>query len=275
MILDFDNRWHSWLLVITAFMFFVGIYPCTLVSAQIEFQIPESRLKSLNPQELSGYRDLAEEISLVRESKLARDLTVRLYLITAANSTGKLRRSALRGMIFSARNENERKRFKVLSYVTDPEFSTVLNSQLRATETTENKTNSKTGNTPRDRVLDALMSIRQGKSLRAKRIMEDSKVQEYFKRFESDLSLKDFNEACLMSELPNSILLKVLTIDLKIRGGEKSSKTQSNTNALEQWRKLFKEKLPNRIPEISFATVTEFDPSKSIYQNGVWQKPPK
>ena len=77
-----------------------------------------------------------------------------------------------------------------------------------------------------------------------------------------------------MSELPNGVLLKVLQLDLKIRGESRFLEGQTE-NVTEAWRKLFKEKLPDRIPELTFDTVTEFDPSKSMFQNGVWRKPPK
>ena len=129
--------------------------------------------------------------------------------------------------------------------------------------------------TPREKLLDALVSIRQGKPLRARKIMEAPEVQEIFKQFSKDLSLEAFNEACLLGELPNEVLFRILKIDYRLRNESRSELPAAKQDNTELWRFLFREKLPDRIPEITFDSVTEFDPSHSVYQNGVWQKSPK
>ena len=105
--------------------------------------------------------------------------------------------------------------------------------------------------------------------------MEDASVQQLFKQFEKVLSLNEFNEACLMGEITNRILYKVLTIDLELRAqGENLSDKKNVNDTTELWRNLFKGKLPERMPIITIESVTEYDPSNSIFRNKVWQKPP-
>lgn len=255
---------------------FMAVLNWKNLAAQTSFEIPTKRLSGLEIENPTGYRDLAEELSQVTGSQPAKDLTIRLYLICAANSEGKLRRSAMRGLIHSARDDQERQRFKVLSFLLDPAFSDIFDQRSFGTvrKIRQNKVVSES-NTPRQKVLDALYSIRQGKTLRAKRIMENAEVQEYFRNFESILSLKQFNEACVMSDLPNSVLLKILQMDLKIRGEDSGLPDKPIDGATQAWRQLFKNKLPDRIPKLNLANVTEFDPAKSLFQNGVWRKPPR
>lgn len=244
--------------------------------AQVDFTTPDQTLSRLDPSHLEAYRNLAEEISLIKGSPAARDLTIRLYLICASQAEGKLRRSALRGLVQSARSQKEQQAFKVLSFLSDPEFRNVLRHSKPSSSAPSDQTagENQENETPKEKLLDALVSIRNGKPLRAKNIMQDSDVQQLFKRFEKRLSLKEFNEACLMGELSNKILFDVLSIDAELRdgGGDAPAKTK---DAADAWRELFRGKLPERVPEITFETVTEFDPSKSIYRNGVWRKPPK
>ena len=244
--------------------------------SQTGFEIPSQRLSRLSPKNLAEYRDLAEELSPVRSSARARDLTVRLYLICASLSDGPLRRSALRGLVHSARTESERRKFMVLCFLTDPEFSSLLvESSQPAVPPPRTKKEDPAVETPREKLLDALVSIRQGKPLRARKIMEAAEVQEIFKQFSKDLSLEAFNEACLLGELPNEVLFRILKIDYRLRNESRSELPAAKQDNTELWRFLFREKLPDRIPEITFDSVTEFDPSHSVYQNGVWQKSPK
>lgn len=256
----------------------------SLGRGQAGFQIPTQRLQQLRPENPAAYRDLAEELALVKSSSTARDLVVRLNLIAAFHGTGKIRRSAIRGLIHAARNENELQRFRVLAFLTDPEFA----DQIRAGQSGPSadepkggdsslKAKPKTGySSPSDanqRLLSALMAVRQGKSLKARKIMESKEVQALFGRFQDVMSVKEFNQICLLPEVPDEALLKILLIDGQLRN--LSSRAKEDPDSLFEWKQLFREKLPQRIPKISLETVTEFDPTQSIYRNGIWQKPPR
>lgn len=235
--------------------------------------MPASDLAKLSIDEPAAYRDLAEEYSVVRKSKIAQNLAVRLYLIAAKHGDEKLRRSALRGMIHIARNDEELRKFKVLAFLSDPVFADVLTkrklddvSPLPKQKPAANVENQ----SPKEKLLDALMSIRRGKSMRAQRMMDDVEVQKAFAQFSELMSVDDFKKACLDSDIDDATLYKVITIDLKLRYGADSMKPRESDAA---WKKVFEGKLPDKVPEISFATVTEFNPDHTKYLNGRWQNP--
>ena len=243
--------------------------------AQVDFVVPAERLAKLTPNEPEAYRDLAEEMSLIRDSQTAKDLTIRLYLISAKLGSDKLRRSAIRGLVKSARNPKEQRKFRVLGFLSDPQFSDMLLEPLKNATSPPPKGLVDSNETPQSKLLDALISIRQGKSLRAKKIMENKLVQNQFAKFKDIMPLSEFNEACLMSELPNSVLYKILLIDRKIRNGDSDQSPIVKAKTMDEiWGELFRGKLPPRIPDIQFDTVTEFDPTQTIFSKRCLAKTP-
>ena len=247
-------------------------------SAQISFSQPAKELSRLSIDDPAAYRDLAEEYSVVRKSKIAQNLAVRLYLIAAKHGDAKLRRSALRGLIHVARNDEELRKFKVLAFLSDPVFADVLTKRKReqlplspkASLTKKNSVAKAGSQSPKEKLLDALMSIRRGKSMRAQRMMDDLEVQKVFAQFSELMSVDDFKKACLDSDIDDATLYKVITIDLKLRYGADSLKPRESDAA---WKEVFEGKLPDKVPEISFATVTEFNPDHTKFLNGRWQNP--
>ncbi|MEC9091849.1 MAG: hypothetical protein VX438_04030 [Planctomycetota bacterium] len=241
--------------------------------AQMQFEVPTEKLRRLSPNDFSQYRDLAEEFSPIGQP-VAQDLTIRLYLICAAQSKGKLRRSALRGLIHSARNTEEQQTFKVLGFLTDPAFSNVLflnqntdpngNASSRETEAQ---------GSPREKLLEALMFVRQGKPQRAQKIMEDTRVQQLFNQLNQGLTRDPLADA-FKGELSNQTLYSLLKIELQLRNPPERSLSKTTSWATtDLWRKLFKGQLPDRTPTISFESVTEFNPAHSVFRNGTWQRP--
>lgn len=255
-------------------VFWIGIqFVGSVADAQVDFSIPSKELSKLSIADPVAYRDLAEECSVVRKSKVAKNLAVRLYLIAAKHGDEKLRRSALRGMIQVARSDEELRKFKVLAFLNDPVFADLLLKKQNKVPTAR-KQNSPTRDdaklSPRENLLDALMSIRRGKSLRAQRLMQSSDVKKLFSQFDDLMSVEEFNAACLQSDIDDATLYRIITIDLKLRYGDDSSEPPESDAA---WRKVFEGTLPDKIPRISFDTVTEFNPDHSRFFNGRWQTP--
>lgn len=266
------NSILCWLLIWTGFF-----SDESAAVAQAGFSTPAKDLASLSIDDPAAYRDLAEEYSVVRKSKIAQNLAVRLYLIAAKHGDEKLRRSALRGMIHVARNDEELRKFKVLAFLSDPVFADVLTKRkldqgpMSKQDLPKQNPAAKVENqSPKERLLDALMSIRRGKSMRAQRMMDDVEVQKAFAPFSELMSVDDFKKACLDSDIDDATLYKVITIDLKLRYGADSMKPRESDAA---WKKVFEGKLPGKVPEISFATVTEFNPDHTKFLNGRWQNP--
>lgn len=244
----------------------------TTVRAQVSFSTPSDRLSGLSLADLAEYRDLAEELSEI-QNRGARNLSVRLYLIGAFHSTGALRRSCLRGLVDVARTEQERDQLRILAYLTDPYFAdwiTKAGNQKDPRQRLDGETGIET--TPKTKLLDALLSIRQGKPLRAKKILEDPQVQQLFSKFEAQMKIGDLMRACNQAEISDATLARLLSIDLELRFGEVP---ENRLKDRAQWSALFKGTLPGRLQAITMGTITEFDPTKSTYRNGIWQKPLK
>ena len=74
------------------------------------------------------------------------------------------------------------------------------------------------------------------------------------------------------AEISDATLARLLSIDLELRFGEVP---ENRLKDRAQWSALFKGTLPGRLQAITMGTITEFDPTKSTYRNGIWQKPLK
>lgn len=252
------------------------------LNAQTEFAVPDARLQSLKPENPQAYRDLAEECSAIENSQPAKDLTVRLYLICAFHSKGKLRRSALRGLVQAARNKREQQNFRALAYLQDPRFSDLLfqsekdgdDSLGEKPDQSENRPGKKNDPSVDDKLLDALRSLRQGKTDRAAKIMRNATVQKRLASFKSPLTVGVFQKACESPELADTLLLQILELDSRLRGkSQVVEKSKTPEGALAAWRTLFRGDLPPRLPNIDFESISEFNPRESVYQNGVWRIP--
>lgn len=242
---------------------------------QDDFSVPTVRLNKLDPANPTAYRDLAEELSEVENSKNAKDLTIRLYLICATHSSGKIRRSALRGLIHAARTKAEQQKFRALAYLQDAQFSSLLheNDFVQPESDTPANDGKDVNQATFDRLLDALRSLRQGKSRRSKKIMEDEEVRKEFAKYQSVLPLDEFIRACETGDVSDALLLKILEMNAKLRGGD--IKPDVSDKSVGAWRVVFKNRLPPRIPKIDLQTVTEFNPANSVFRNGVWRLPTK
>lgn len=233
----------------------------------------EKQLSALTPDHPEQYRDLAEEVAMIPRAS-ASDLAVRLYLIAAAKGEGKIRRSALRGLIVAARNDSERQKFRILAFMNDPQFADALQSkvEMKALPADSNPNGATAADDSRATLLDALLSLRQGKIERARKKMEDPSVRKLFATFQETMTLKEFESACGSAALSDQQLFQLLSIDLKIRFGNSNSDVGSSTNET-SWDLLLKEKIPLRIQQVDFSNVTEFNPDHSVYRSGGWRAP--
>ena len=98
-----------------------------MAAAQFDFSIPSKELSKLSIADPAAYRDLAEECSVVRKSKVAKNPR-RPFVFDRCETwwMRKIRRSALRGMIHVARSDEELRKFKVLAFLSDPVFADLL-----------------------------------------------------------------------------------------------------------------------------------------------------
>lgn len=233
---------------------------------------PEERLRQLKPDQPVAYRDLAEELSVVEGSSRARDLTVRLYLISAAHAEGAVRRSALRGLIAAARSGEERRKLVLLAYQLDPQFSDRLIALNEPSEPADDPAGD-TDPLARERLLDALQSLRTGKFARARNTMNDPAVRNLMARHYPGFSVQEFNRICDSGQVTDGVLVKTLEVEWTLRDHPPVTEPESPPDDLLRWREALSGSLLPRFPEISLKTVTEFDPGQSIYLNGIWKAP--
>ena len=123
---------------------------------------------------------------------------------------------------------------------------------------------------PDELIRQAVVLLRRGKSVRAEKLVQENNLADHFKKFQNILSYNEFSELCKLSSLSNEALAKLIKLDLEIRNIEFEMDTRSDDQA---WQKMFQKRLPDRIKQIDFETVCEFDPNKSVYQNNSWRRP--
>ncbi len=233
----------------------------------------EQRLSRLDPGKLSDYRDYAEELSVQKRDPVARELAIRLYLITAANGFERIAdrstaESGLAGLPGLARNEKEKKAFEVLRFIYDRQDH-LPKGEPDATETGPEGEPIDT-QTQSD-LLQALRLLRREDSKGANEILTNEAVRKEFERWSGVCSTADIQEMLLTNRLSHSQLAKLLRLELAINNGElpqppreSTSWAEQSTQPVQGWTHL---------PD--FSTVTEFDPFKSVYRNGKWVKPAK
>jgi len=233
----------------------------------------EQRLSQLDPGKLRDYRDYAEELSAQKRDPVARELAIRLYLIAAANgfqrvATRSVAESGLAGLPGLARNEAEKKAFEVLRFIYDrqdhlPRGEPEATATAPEDEPIDTQTQSD--------LLQALRRIRREDSKAANEILTKEAVRKELERWTGICSTADIQEMLSTNRLSHSQLAKLLKLELAIQSGELPKPQREPTSWADQsiqsgqgWTQL---------PD--FATVTEFDPFRSIYRNGEWVKPAK
>ena len=152
--------------------------------------VSQERLAALQPANPQAYHDYAEELAEKRRDPEARDTALRLYLIAAYLDRAKLARGALLGMAGLARNGQERRKFRAIADLLDPNHNRGLLAVANA-------------NTPKGRLedqdkklfLDALRLLRQGHRSEALNMIERPAVKKAFAFYQHKLSAKDFEKA--------------------------------------------------------------------------------
>ena len=117
--------------------------------------VSPERLTALDPKNLNDYREYAEELAEKQRDPEARDTAIRLYAIVAARGDGKLRHSALLGLVSLARNADEERLFRAAAYMFDPDHdpsvlagSPAIADSAGAIETSWSESLSKRGPAP-------------------------------------------------------------------------------------------------------------------------------
>ena len=224
--------------------------------------IDKTRMATLVPGNLEGYRDYAEELFGYRKDPVAEQLAIRLYLIVAFgdnSEAGALRQNALRMLPRLARDETELRKFSLLQ--------AIYSDSRLVPEQTENSPVDTGGN---DQLLRCLQHLRRGETRQAGDLLAQPAVMNAAARSKDICSLAELKEMVLLNRLAPEQLERILRLERFLKHPE----TGALRKAPNDWG------VQSRIPfgiwaEMpTFQNVTEFDPAKSLFRDGNWSDPP-
>jgi hypothetical protein len=235
----------------------------TIPRAQIEDMIdPVSpqRLEELSPENPQAYRNYAEELAEKRIDPDAQAAAIRLYLIAAWLEPESLAKSSLLGMTALARTPGEERRFRALAYLFDPDHDRRL---LR--ETPGRAATAAEPSETRENLRRALQLRRQGNRRAAMLNLGRTGVTEELQQYSDVLTLEEFSQP----GLPDSLLQKIVSLELTLESGGDSAKEKDAPLA---WSQIGSEGAAP-VPSLRLETLTEFDPRHCLYRNGRWTAP--
>lgn len=227
------------------------------------------RLERLDPTNLKPYREYAEELAGQKLDPEARDLAIRLYLITAAGAYRRndpgLVDSALTGLPELARNEQEREAFARLLtlYERNPGAESTrlaIKNQERVPSTDDQA---------REQLLQAVRLIRREDNASAVKILSSRDVLAELENWSDVISVKDLRAMTGSTRLSLPQLRTLLTLEIALQ----DSKTRpQRPGQSRDWSEQAQQPMSEWTQLPSFDNVTEFDPEKSIFRNGQWIK---
>lgn len=232
--------------------------------------IDESRLESLDPANVMGYRDYAEELAVKQIDPEAIDLAIRLYLIVAQLGDESQKQSAFRGLIDIARNPEEELQFRALAFRMLPERNRTMLWKPKPVAVTVGSLT--TGQ--RTDLTEAIKLLRNEQYREAAAKASSDSVESAFEAFESTLTYETFRNVCSRRELPDGLLPVLLQIEIALitpAGADRSPADPSQTNDESWGQTMTRATQPLKL--VSLERVTEFDPRKSVYRNGDWVAP--
>jgi hypothetical protein len=246
--------------------------------------VDETRLAELSPDTPRAYRDYAEELAEKRVDPEARQASLRLYLIAAHLAPDELGRSALLGMIPLARNESERRRFRAMAYLLDPDQNRQL-LKPSADSGGETSGGDESADSPQVKLLvRALEMLRRGRHLEANRLIRRPGMGEILDTHRDLMSFDEFTELCADRlprgpEPPADAVARILQLELRLlEKGTAASDVPASSSARFRhvdgpWETLDAEQLSEVISELSLESLTELDPRECLYRDGRWVVP--
>jgi len=228
------------------------------------------RLAELSPDNPTAYRNYAEELCTQRADPAAIHLARRLYLLAAANSVNSsqkgLRAGAILGLISLAPDESQRQNLELFHRLFHP-----------STEPQEakSKTQSAVDNPPteveKELMLKIVIAIRRENSETAIGLLGSAQNRESIKKLSNLCTLQEL-DLIATSDQPSKLQLrKLLSVELAIR--QPGIASPQPVLSRSSWGELAMQPAPKFSALPTFANVTEFDPNRSVYRNGVWVRP--
>ncbi len=230
--------------------------------------VDSERLAALTPGAPDDYRSYAEDLAVKTEDPEARVMAIRLYLIAAYLDPDELGRSCLLGMAGLARTPDEERAFHAMAFSLDADHDPAL---LKAPKVTAS---AYTGLKAIDRqaLRTAVRLLRSGKMAEAERYFSRPAVRAAATYYSHVISEAEYQEAVRVEgRLSDRLLRKFLTLELTLSDTE-ATETTDKSPAVAPWSQLIARDDTAPITPRSLLAITEFDPRKSVYQEGKWRE---
>lgn len=231
--------------------------------------IDAEKLALLTPERPDEYRLMAEELSSQQLDLEARDLAIRLYMISIANSVGEDRSSSLIGLVDLARTTNEKIKFETFRFLISDEH--VPLPQASAKIKTIQLDKALVG-----RLLQLVRAIRQGDSGSSSKLIRDPDLVRALARWEKVCSVSELQRFARSNRPPLAALAKLMEIERDLLTIQAKPDTGSrpfvSSRDSTSWAAQASESASSTTALPKIETVSEFDPSRSVWA-GQWMTP--
>jgi hypothetical protein len=227
-------------------------------------------LKSDNPQ---AYRDYAEELADKKTDPDARAVSLRLYLIAAHLEPDRLGRSCLLGMVGLGRTPAEKRKFRAMAYLLDPDRDARLLKEVDD----ETPTRPSLPHGAATDLAECLRLLRRDLRPQALRSAQREDVKANFEKIRSILTYDEFARLCesrktLTPDQLKRILLAEASL-IRVGGGSGEPPKVGTPKTGASWSQVMTTSPPPPVPSLSLETLTEFDPRECEYRDGKWVQP--
>ncbi|MGE0755423.1 MAG: hypothetical protein AB7F89_07935 [Pirellulaceae bacterium] len=228
--------------------------------------VSAERLQALDKRNPQAYRDYAEELAEKREDPDAEATAIRLFLIAAYLEPTKLGRSSLLGMVALARSPAEERKFRALAFLLDGAHD---RSVLRepAGGSLDIMALSRD-----ERVLLAAMlrALREGRADDARAMAGRPAMGPVLSRISRILAHDDFATLRNGDRVSPALLRRIVTLELMMAGEPAASDQTGSEVRRSGWSDLTTSALATELPQLTLATVTEFNPADCHFRDGRW-----
>ncbi len=225
----------------------------------------QERLASLSPDNPVAYRNYAEELSTQRSDPAAINLARRLYLLAAANSTKKsqhdLRSGAILALISLTTEQKQRRHLEMFYRLSEPESGKLKPAASSPPPKLPTKAD-------RELMLRVVVAIRRENSEVAMGLIRSEENRKSFEKWEQLCTLEELTRIAAADYPSRSQLGRLLAVELAARQPE-TAKLDPGSKKM-TWGELAMEPGTEFSVLPTIANVTQFDPEKSVYRNGIW-----
>ena len=231
--------------------------------------VDPSRLENMADGDWDAYQNYAEELAAYRLDTRAHRLAIRLYLISAYHTEGEAQMNAFRALIEIARNPEEEKRFRTLA------FKVTGNRSKDLLATPQNIASIRLADkSAQNELLQCIRLVRRGANEQALTLADSKSVQLAFESVSHLMTFREFRDTAYDRNRSAEKLKQLVQLELAlIGGGQKFEPRRTPLSSSPSWNQLVEAENRQPFIPVQWENVTEFDPRKSRYQQGTWERP--